>query len=324
MEHRRALITILSAALIGFFAISGLLGIPSYPYEDGKLYVHVMDVGQGDAILIHTPLGKNILVDGGPHNNIREPLSDILGFGLYVIDEVFLSHPHADHMSGFLTVMQKYRVEKIWYTGIVHTTPVFQEWLQEISIQEIPIEQLTGVDVREIDGVTLEILYPDKDIQDKSDWVDGHNGLNDTSIVMRVTFGEVSFLLVGDAEEALENYLLEQYTVILEPQAIESSSEDESLDTIAPSSLQDDALKLKADVLKIGHHGSKSSTSKEFLEAVNPSVAVISSGQNNYGHPHPSVIKRLRKSNIDIFRTDTHGTITFVTDGYDIHTITEY
>ena len=313
MENRRSIKLILVAVLTGFFAIRGVFGFTTYPYEAGNLYVHILDVGQGDAILIHTPQNKKILIDTGPHNNIREPLSDILGFGLHHIDEVYLSHPHSDHISGLLTVIKKYTVGEVWYTGVIHTTPVFRELLQQIRIMHIPLVRVQESGTRIIDGVHFEVLYPDKNIEHKSDWVEGHNGLNDTSIVLRVMFGETSFLLMGDAEEALENYLLGQYatsTVIPAQAGIHSVQNDELIEI--PSS------PLKADVLKVGHHGSKTSTQKKFLEAVNPTWAVISSGENNYGHPHPSVINRLNKKGVHVLQTNLHGTITFISDGYDI------
>ncbi|MAG11844.1 MAG: MBL fold metallo-hydrolase [Parcubacteria group bacterium] len=311
-------IGLLSIILISaFFAVQGLFGIEAYSYEEGSLYVHVMDVGQGDAILIHTPQGKNILIDGGPHDNIREPLSDIFGFGLHTIDEIYLTHPHSDHFSGLITVMKKYFVEKVWYTGVVHTTPVFKEFLGEIKNQEIPLKLAESKETRSIDGVTIEIIYPDRNIQEKKDWVEDENGLNDTSIVMKVIYGETSFLLVGDAEKALEDYLLQQHAAVVIPA---KAGIQEELDSIA--SLQNDEF-LKADVLKIGHHGSKTSTQKKFLEVVNPEFAAISYGENSYGHPHPSVINRLNKKGVQYFETQKNGTITFISDGYEIQTIVE-
>ncbi len=293
MDDSRKIGLLATLLITVFFALQGLFGIEAYSYQEGNLYVHVMDVGQGDAVLIHTPKGKNIIIDGGPHDNIREPLSDILGFGLHTIDEVYLTHPHADHMSGLLTVLKKYFVEKVWYTGVVHTTPIFREFLQEISDQEITLQLVESQNTRMIDGVTFEVLYPDKNIQEKKNWIENENGLNDTSIVMRLVYGDTSFLLLGDAEEALENYLLEQ------------------------------EIYVESDVLKIGHHGSKTSTQKKFLEAVDPEFAAISYGENSYGHPHGSVINRLNKKGVQYFETKKNGTITFISDGYEIQTITE-
>ncbi len=279
--------------IVAYVAVRGLFGVSEFPYESNKLYVHVLDIGQGDSILIHTPLGKNMLIDGGPGDAVILPISNILGFGLHTIDIMALTHPHADHLSGLIPLFERYAIHDIWYTGVAHTTPIFLEWLKRIKQNGQKIVHIRERQRIEIDEhIFVDILFPDTDISDSAKGVRKDLNLNNTSLVMKLFYGETSFLLVGDAEHEIEKYLLKQ-----------------------PN-------ELRADVLKIGHHGSKTSTSQEFLSAVSPHFAVISVGKNSYGHPDPTVIRRIKEKGIELFRTDVNGTVTFISDGKTISTIT--
>lgn len=253
--------------------------------ERGKLVVNFFDIGQGDSIFIKTPNNQKILIDGGPDNGVLAKLGRNLSFYDKRIDLIILSHPHSDHLVGLIEVLKRYRVKKILSTGVLHTTPEYLAWLEEVKRQKISLEIATRGQSFDFGGETkLEILYPFENLAGQS--VDD---LNNTSIVSKLIFKNNSFLFMGDAETVVEEKLI-------------SSGVD-----------------LKADVLKIGHHGSKNATSQNFLEKVNPKNTVISVGaKNKFGHPSRLVTSRLEWMSIKIFRTDINRDIKFLSDGDNI------
>jgi competence protein ComEC len=260
-----------------------------------NLRVNFFDVGQGDAVLVITPAGKTILVDGGPGDAILSKLGKTLPLGQKKIDTVVLTHPHTDHLEGLIPVLRRYAVGEVYYSGALHTTDEFLEWLSLVKDKNIPMRLVKKSEVVELDsGVKLSFLYPDGDltagfIPPQSPGVE--DNLTNTSIVFKLIYGQTSFLLVGDVETPVEEYLLKKLG----------------------------AGDLRADVLKTGHHGSHSSTSEEFLNAVKPRFAVISAGRgNDYGHPHLRTLRRLERHNVKILRTDTMGDIKLVSDGSKI------
>lgn len=278
----------LIARLVGMFsAILILAGVAFFQSaeDNGKLAVNFFDVGQGDAILIRTPEQQKILIDGGPSNVVAQKLGEVLPFYDRKIDLIILTHPHADHLDGLIEVLKRYEVKKILSTGVTHTTPDYLAWLEEIKNQNVPMEiAMAGQIIDFGGGVKMEILYPAEDLVGKS-----VENLNDTSIVAKLIFGQTSFLFTGDAETEVEEKLI-------------SGGAD-----------------LKANVLKVGHHGSKNATSDNFLEKVQPSFAVISSGADNrFGHPNAMIIKRLENIGAEIFRTDEEGNVKMVSDGMKI------
>ncbi|HUT22407.1 MAG TPA: MBL fold metallo-hydrolase [Candidatus Bipolaricaulota bacterium] len=268
---------IIKEELTGF----GVNSQASLPAES-RLAVYFLDVGQGDASLIITPSAQKILIDGGPDTSVLDKLGANLSFFDRKIDAVVLTHPHADHLNGLIEVVKRYEVGKIYYTGAISNSPAFLEFLQIIKDKEITLEIVdTPRDLDFGDGAILKFIYPfeKKDIDEAGD-------LNDTSIVNRLVFGRKSFLFMGDAEIPVENKIL-NYEV-----------------------------DVASDIIKIGHHGSSSSSSEEFLTAVNPQYSVISVGENNsFGHPHLSVVRRLERLGIDIFRTDEDEQISIFSDG---------
>ncbi|OGY41399.1 MAG: hypothetical protein A2Y82_00225 [Candidatus Buchananbacteria bacterium RBG_13_36_9] len=274
---------ILSSLLL---IVSLLLGFTVYSQKDRQnLEVDFLDVGQGDAILIKTPYEQNILIDGGPSTKVLSQLGRHLAFFDKNLDLVILTHPHSDHVAGLVEVLRRYKVKKILMTGVVHTSPDYEAFLQEINKQNIPTEK--AIAPKEIilgQDLNLQILYPLTDLSEKK-----IENLNDSSIVAKLIYKHNSFLLTGDAEAIVEQDLLNNKT------------------------------DLKADVLKIAHHGSKYSTTAEYLDAVKPQFAVISVGENNnFGHPHLRTLDNLQKRQIEILRTDYSGTIALVSDGIDI------
>lgn len=250
-----------------------------------NLEVDFLDVGQGDAILIKAPGGQNILVDGGPDKTVLKRLGENLPWWDKQIDLMILTHAHDDHVTGLIDVLKRYQVKKILYTGAVHNAPNYLSWLKIVRDKKIALiiidkEQTINLGA----GANLEILYPDESFLGKT--VDD---LNQSSIIFRLVYGRNKFLLTGDAGEPVEKKLLAQ------------------------------GAALSADLLKVGHHGSKYSSSQEFLEKVRPKTAVIEVGKNNdFGHPNLRIIKRLERLGVEIFRTDLNGTVKAVSDGVNI------
>ncbi|MCX6745317.1 MAG: ComEC/Rec2 family competence protein, partial [Candidatus Parcubacteria bacterium] len=250
-----------------------------------KLEVDFLDVGQGDAILIKTPYEQNILIDGGPSSKVLSELGKNLAFFDKKIDLVILTHPHSDHVAGLVEVLRRYNVKKVLMTGIAHTAPDYLAFVKEIADQQIPTEYANGSrDITLGQDLTLKILYPFTDLSRQK-----IEDLNNSSIVLKLLYKNNSFLLTGDAGELVENDLLSAKT------------------------------ELRAQVLKVGHHGSKYSSTEAFLDAVKPQYAIIMVGKNNdFGHPHLRTLDNLQKRKIEILRTDQSGTIKFISDGNNL------
>lgn len=266
--------------LIFIFFLALLLVLVFFITEkwQGKKYVKVafLDVGQGDAIYIEAPNKKQILIDGGRDQKVLHALSDVMPFADRSIDILLGTHPDADHIGGLYYVLQNYKVSTIFEPGAKSESKIYQSFQNEITDQKIPhIVARRGTDIvlDAKNNVVLHILYPD---QNPIGW-----DTNDTSIVIMLSYGDEKVLLTGDSPIEKELYLVKK-----------------------------DGENLKADILKIGHHGSRTSSAKKFLEAVDPELAIISAGANNsYGHPHPEVISLLNKLGIEYIETSKEGTI---------------
>ena len=248
------------------------------------LEVNFFDVGQGDAIFIETPSHRQVLIDGGPSSVILEKLRKEMPFWDRTIDLVILTHPEKDHLTGLLDVLKRYKVENILWTGIVRDTAEYKEWEKLIKEENAKIYiARAGQQIILARNVLANILYPLENLEGKV-----FKDSNDTSIVAKLTFSENSFLFTGDISKSAEKGLL-----------------------LGPAEQQ-----LQADVLKVAHHGSKTSTSKEFVEAVSPEIAVIQAGRNNsYGHPRQETLDTLAEYGIKIFRTDLNNDIKIISDG---------
>lgn len=271
--------------LVGLFsAIIILLGVSFYQsFEESRgLEVDFFDVGQGDAILIKTPDHQRILIDGGPNNAVVNKLGENLPFFDKEIDLVILTHPHADHLVGLIEVLKRYEVKKILSTGVAHPTPDYLTWLEEIKKQNVPMEIAKAGETLDFgSGIKMEIFYPVEDLAGKQ-----VENLNNTSIVGKLIFGRTSFLFTGDAEMEVWDELISR------------------------------GIDLKADVLKVAHHGSKNATSKNFLEKVQPKFAIISVGENNlFGHPSRIILNYLENIGAQILRTDEQGDVKIISDG---------
>ena len=261
-----------------------IFGLSYSPPEE--LEVDFLDVGQGDAILIKSPFGQNILIDGGPDSKVIEGLGKNLPFWDKRIDLMVLTHPHDDHVTGLIEVIKRYSVKKILYTGVIHSAPNYLAWLEKIRERKIPLVIIDRPQKIVLgDDCYMEIIYPRKSFLAQET-----DNLNNSSIVARLVYGQTKFLLMGDAEMEVEKELL-------------SSGGD-----------------LSAQVLKTGHHGSDTSSNEEFLEAVSPQIAAIQAGKDNdFGHPSLRILKRLERAGAEILRTDKNGTIKLVSDGREIN-----
>jgi len=270
---------------IGYLIAIGLMVLAVIQYVDvhQRLRVSVLDVGQGDAILIQTPEYHNILIDAGPDSKTVDRLGEKLGFFDKTIDLFILTHPHNDHYGGILDVMQKYKIKKIVLTGVASGDPVYMAFLGEAKSKGADlIFTQNNKDIQIAPDLFIDILYP---FAGQSLIGQQASNPNNTSIVARVlertSVGWKNLMiLTGDAEAEEEREIL-------------LSGQD-----------------IKSDVLKVGHHGSKTATSDIFLGAVNPTSAVISVGAGNkFGHPNDETIKRL--SGLNVRQTITDGTVEF-------------
>lgn len=246
------------------------------------LKVTFFDVGQGDSIFIESPQGHQILIDGGADSTILEKLGKEIPFWDRTIDLIILTHPEHDHLAGLLHVLKRYRIDYILWTGIVRDTNEYREWKKLIEEEgaEIKIAQVDQK-VKLTDNIRLDILYPFENLEGQE-----FKNSNNTSIITKLDSVNIYFLFTGDAYKSVEKKLIEMNT------------------------------DLRTDILKIGHHGSKTSTSEEFIKQILPEIAVISVGKDNrYGHPHQETLETLRKYDIKVLRTDLRGDIKIISDG---------
>lgn len=264
-------------------------GVSSYPKPEGTLEVHTIDVGQGDAILLYTADGCALVDTSYNKNSVSQDIIDyIKSLGISKIDMLVLTHPHADHIGGAPEVIEAFEIGKILMPDKAATTKIFEETLDAIEKKNIDVYMPVSGDVYDIGELHLTVLAPNSE--------NYGDEMNNYSIVLRATFGSTSFMLTGDAEEHSESEILAKY----------------SSDMIA------------CDVLKVGHHGSTTSSSEAFLDAVKPKYAVISCGEgNDYGHPHAETISKLKARNIEYFITTESGTVVFVSNGEKVAVRTE-
>lgn len=249
--------------------------------KSGALKVHFLDVGQGDSIFIQLPDGRNMLVDAGPRESEDMVINYLRERAVEKIDFVVGTHPHEDHIGSLDTVIKNFEIGEVFMPKVTTNTRTFRELLLAIQDKGLNIKTAkAGVSIMENGGLKAKLLAP---------YGTSYESLNNYSAVILLKYGDIAFLLTGDAEGISEKEILSDRTDI------------------------------KAQVLKVGHHGSNSSTSSDFLKAVSPEYAVISVGAgNDYHHPHPVILNRLEKSGVITLRTDQNGTIVFETDGKTI------
>ena len=247
------------------------------------LVAHFIDVGQGDANLIELPNGEIMLIDAGIQSSGDDIVEYIENLGYDTIDYVIATHPHADHIGGMAEVIDAFNIETIYMPRAVSTSKTYENLLETIQDKGLSIKTgRAGVEVLNETDLDIVMVAPNSE---------DYSNLNNYSIVLKITYGDVSFLYTGDAEE---------------------------------DNLEEITSDIASDVLKVGHHGSDTSTSKDFLEKVQPKYAVISVGEgNSYGHPAASTIELLQEYTNNIYQTDLNGTVVISTDGVNINVKTE-
>jgi len=275
----------IAALVLGLFvALAGCRPSPG----TAELAVHFLDVGQGDAILVRTPAGRHLLVDTGP--DPERLLAKLGQLGIGRLEVLVLTHPHHDHIGAAAAVLMRLPVDVVYQSGRIHTSRTYEKLLETLEPlvegQRTRLLVARAGDRIEIDPeLRVEILHPPDD--------DPRRSLNDSSVVLRLSYGQVAFLLMGDAEAEAEEEILAS------------------------------GAEVAAQVLKVGHHGSRSSSTVAFLTRVGPEVAVIMCGSNPYGHPHDEVMDRLAQLGAAVYVTVHSGTVTVRSDGRGYRVTTE-
>ena len=278
------LLFLCSSLLLSAAGCSGKNGANSgkQAIKDAPLTIKVLDVGQGDAILIR---GNNrvMLIDTGDVPARDRLVSYLKAEGITTIDKLVITHPHADHLGGFAALADQFVIKQIYDSGQTTTTVMYRQYLNAVQKKKIPFSVVADGDQIDLGaGIVLKVLAPGKPLLTGTD-----SDLNNNSVVLRLTFGKFSMLFAGDAEQPEEEQILRKYS-----------------------------REIKSAILKSGHHGSRTSSSIPFLEAISPEAAMICAGVNNdYHHPHPSTLKKYEKQKIAVFRTDLNGTVSIASNG---------
>lgn len=251
-------------------------------YEN-KMIIHYIDVGQGDCILIQVN-NKNLLIDSGPSNNRKDLLDYLEKLNIKKFDYIIATHPHEDHIGNMDTIIKRYNIGSFYSPKVITSSTTFENMISALVDKNLKINVLKkgvkGIDLGK--NTEIEVFSPLENISS--------DNLNDYSPIIKITFLNNSFLFTGDAEISTEDIVLSQNN------------------------------NLNCDILKVGHHGSSTSTSPDFLISANPSVAIISVGKNNsYGHPTSETLSLLNSSNIKTIRTDINSTVIAISDGKNIN-----
>lgn len=262
------------------FVGSGLQGASAT--SDGQLEAHYIDVGNADCILVRQGTAA-MLIDSGEKGDADTIIEYLRQQGVERLDAVIATHPHADHIGSMAQVIREFPIDTFLLaympSSATPTSAVYLSMLQALDEKQVPVRQAQPGDVLPLGGAQVQILAPLEQTGDA----------NNMSVVTRVVFGQRRFLFMGDAETPVEQQLLERGT------------------------------ELSADVLKAGHHGSRTATSAIFLKQVAPTFAVLTCGDgNSYGHPHKETLQRLSRAKVQVYRSDIHGHIVFTTDGKEL------
>lgn len=281
-----------------FLLVAGVVLVWSAAFwlPDDKLHVVACDVGQGDAILIWLK-STQVLVDGGPNPRVIECLSEFVPFWDRKIEVVVLTHPQDDHMSGLVEVFERFDVEHLVMSGVMNKTESFEDFREAVSEEDVMIDIVKRGDELKVGSMVFKVLWPRERLGDVSFWESFDSAkilgsasetrdVNKSSVVLELVYGAFEVLLTGDIGLEVERAL------------------------VAERVLND------VDVLKVAHHGSKYSSSSEFLREIDPELAVISvSSRNSYGHPTSDSLMRLDEVGARVLRTDEEGDVEIVSDG---------
>jgi competence protein ComEC len=266
--------------------VLNILVLPFVVYLSMPAYLEVsfFDIGQGDSIFIEAPGNYQVLIDGGPsYSKVLDSLSKEMLFNDKEIDLIILSHPESDHITGLLSVLENYKVDNILWTGIEKEGEKFETWKRMISEEGANVYYANSGDEVIMGEVSLKIIHPEELLKGET-----FKESNDTAIVSKLQYKDSSFLFTGDISSKVESELTD----------------------------------IDVDILKIPHHGSKYSTSEDFLKKVSPLASVIQVGNNSYGHPTEEVLTRLDNFDIKVLRNDTDGDIKIISDGLNYKIIT--
>lgn len=259
----------------------------------GAMDVYIIDVGQGDSIFLRSPSGKTMLVDASEAGDFEAIDAFLKTQGVTKLDVVVATHPHSDHIGAMYKVIRAYEIGAFYMPDVTHTTSTFEKMLDALEEKDVSVKRAEASGETYLpwsDDVRVRILSPIKGSNTEAD------DLNDWSVVLHISFGNSSILLTGDAEGPAETQMLEAYP----------------------------AEVLRATVLKAGHHGSSTSSSDAFLDAVNPEIAVISCGEgNDYGHPHTETLERYATRGMVVYRTDLGGTLHLIFNAQGVSVETE-
>lgn len=277
MRKTKEVLSIIMIALFSIFLISCGKSTQFGNKNDSNIKIHYIDVGQGDSELIQIG-DKNILIDAGTSD--KRALDYLKSLGIKKIDYAIATHPHEDHIGSMDDVIKDFDIGTFYAPKVTTTTKTFENMVKALKAKDLKMTVPKVGEEINIGNATLTFLAPNSD---------RYEDLNNYSIVVKLKYGNNSFIFMGDAEDISEDEILKKQ------------------------------LDIKADVLKVGHHGSHSSTTKEFLDKVNPKYAVISCEKgNDYGHPHKETLTKLNDKNINVFRTDLNGTIIAESNGKEI------
>ena len=251
--------------------------------SSGVLAVHFLDVGQGDSEFIELPNGETMLIDAGEAEEGKTVSSDLKKIGVRNITYLVATHPHSDHIGGLAEVLSQFVVENVYMPNAVSSSQTYSDFLDAVEAEGCNVVEVrSGVDVVDTSDLSVSFLAPCSAEYDD---------LNNYSAVVKITYGETSFLFMGDAEELSENEI---------------------------------TADVSSDVIKVGHHGSSTSSSQSFVNRVSADYAVIECGKDNsYGHPHTEIVERWEKSGAQVLRTDLLGYIHFTSNGREISYVTE-
>lgn len=278
---------ILFICLLGLFLLGGFALYQYVRFNDNSLHVVLCDVGQGDAIFVRTPKGTDILIDGGPDASVLSCLSNHMPFWDRKIEVLALTHPHADHFVGLISVFKRYKVDLFITEKLENKTVGFSEFLQTVQKEGAQIRHVFANDkIRSKDGLVLKVLSPTTEYLARTSptGVIGESA-EFASLIMLLSYGQFDVLLTGDSQVA---------------------GLEDALGVKPLSSIK---------VFQVPHHGSKTGLNQDILDKVGPRLAMVSVGKNKYGHPHKEILEILRNKEIKILRTDLDGEVEIISNG---------